>query len=138
MDRYGWHKSMSHFPSMCCSSLLNPQVLFYDGHDSHFDDRALYIILKHNIQSFILKASDYVHDQPSNNGPNMKLKILYGNARINCMRHHVTLKFILAHINSVLVETWEIFKLSSATITQKYFKKTHLIPPPLTDIGTNH
>ena len=43
------------------------------------------------------------------------------------MRHHETLEFTPAHINYILVETWEAFKLSSKTITQKYFNKTHLL-----------
>ena len=88
MDHGGWHKSMSHFASMCCSSPLNPQVLLYDGHDIYFDDRALDILFKHNLQSFIIKAGDSVHDQPNDNSPNMKLNNLYGNARMNWMRHH--------------------------------------------------
>ena len=73
MDRDDWHKSMAHFPSMCSSSALNPQVLFYDGRVSHFHDRALHILCRHNIQYFILKSGDYVHEQPNDNGPNMKL-----------------------------------------------------------------
>ena len=135
MDCDVWHKSMSRFPSMCCSSPLNPQVLFYDVHSRHFDDRALYILCKHNIQSFILKSGDYVHDQPNNNGPNMELNNFYGNARMNCMIHHRKLKFTLPHINSVLIETWEAFKLSSATITHKAVKKT---PPPPPSPPTRH
>ena len=60
------------------------------------------------------------------------------NARMNCMRHHGTLKFITSHMNSVLIEIREDFKLSSMTITQKFFKKTHLLPLHPLDIGTNH
>ena len=109
-----------------------------DGHGSHFDDRALDILFRHNIQSFILKVGDYVHDQTNGNGPNTKLNNLYGDARMNLMRHHGTLKFTPAHMNSILVETWEAFKLSSAKITQKAFKENP--PPPLSPLytGTNH
>ena len=78
---------------MCCSSPLNPQVLLYDAHDRHFDDRELDIIRKHNKQSFILKAGVSVHDHPNNKDPNMKLKNVYGNTRTNWMRQHGTLKF---------------------------------------------
>ena len=67
-----------------------------------------------------------MHDQPNNNGPNLKLNYLYGNARMNWMRNNGTLKFTRAHMNSILVEKWEAFKILSATITQEYFKKTHL------------
>ena len=70
--------------------------------------------------------------------PIMKLINFYGNARINWMSHHVTLRFTLPHINSVLFESWEDLKLSYTTITQKYFKKTHLLPLYPPDICTNN
>ena len=123
---------------MCCYSALNPQVLLYDGHEIHFDDMELEIICRHNIQYFILKAGNYVHDHPKDNGPNMKINNLYGNAIMNWMRHHGTLKFTRAHMNSVLIETWEAFRLSPVTINQKGFKKTHLLPLDPPDIVTNH
>ena len=65
MDRIGWHKSMAHCPSMCFSSPFNHQMIFYDGHDSHFYDSVLNILRSHNNQSFILKAGYSVHDQPN-------------------------------------------------------------------------
>ena len=129
---------MSHFDSMCCSSPRNPQVLFYSGHNSHFDDRELNILCKHNIQSFVHKTGDTVHDQPNNNGPNMKLKNSYGNERFNWMRHHRTLTFTLSHMNYVLIATWEDFKLSSLTITQDAFKKSHILPLSPPDIDANY
>ena len=107
---------MSHFPSMCCSSPLNPQVLFYDCHDSHFDDRELDILCKHNIQSFILKADDSVHEQPNYKGPKTNIKNMYGSSRTNWMRHHGNLKLTPDNISSVLVVTWEALKISSMTI----------------------
>ena len=135
MGRDGRHKYMAHFPSMCCSSPLHPKVLFYDGHESHFDifdNRSLYIIQRHHIQSFVLNLGDSVHYQPNGNGQNLKLKNLYANLRMNWMRNHGTLNFTLPHMNYVLVEKWEAFKISSKKITHKSFNKTHLllIPPP--------
>ena len=138
MDRDGWHKSMSHFTSMCCSSPLKPQVLLCDGHGRNFYDRALDILHIQNIQSLILKSDDYVNDQPNNNGPNTKLKNLYVNSIMTWMRHHGTLKFTPDHMNSVLIDTWKNFKISSATITQNSFKKTHITPRSPSYIGTYH
>ena len=138
MDCEGWHKSMSHFPSMCCSSPINYQVLFYDGHARQFDDKTLNILSRHRIHAFILEEVDYLHDQPNNNNTNTNLKNLYGNKRMICTRHHGSLNFTLLHRNSFLVEIWEAFKLSSATITHKAFNKTYLLHPSQTDIGTNH
>ena len=111
MDHGSWHKSMSHFASVCWSSSLNNQGILYDGHDSNVDDRVLYILRKHNINPFILKSGDSVHFQPNYNCPNIKLNNLYGNEIMNWMIHHRTLKFTPAHMNYVLVATWESFKL---------------------------
>ena len=83
MDRDGWHKYMAHLPSIYFSYTLNTQVLLYDVYGSHFDDRELDIICIHNIQYFIFKAGDYVHDQTNDNGPNTNLKNFYGNIRMN-------------------------------------------------------
>ena len=129
---------MSYFAYVCCYSYLNPQVIFYDVHDRHFEDRALDILRKHNIQSVIIKAGDSVHYHPNHNNPNMKLKNFYANAIMNWKIYHKTLKFTPAHMNSTLVSTWEDFKLSSAKITQNNFKKKNILPliPPYID--TNH
>ena len=79
-----------------------------------------------------------MHDQKNDNGQNMKLKNLYGNAIMNWMRHHGTLKFTPSQKNYVLVATWVSFKPSSEKITQNTFKRTHILPlyPPYID--TNH
>ena len=74
---------MAHVYSMCCSSTLNPQVLFYDDHISHFYDRLLNILHNHNIQSFILKSGYSVYDQQNYNGPKSKINNFYGGTRMN-------------------------------------------------------
>ena len=134
------HKSVSHFNSNCCSSPINSQVLFYGGYDIHLDDGALDILRKHNIEPFILKSVYSMHDQNNDNGPKIKLMNIYGNSRMNWMIHHGTLQFTPAHMNSILVKTWESFKLSSTIITQNASKKTPTPPPPLSPpyIDTNH
>ena len=75
--------------------------------------------------------------QPNENVPNTKFSILYGNAIMNCMRHHVSFKFTPPRIDYVIVETWETFKLSSTTIIRKYFN-THTHTLSLLYISTNH
>ena len=102
---------MSNVDSMCSSSPLNTQVILYDGHDRNFDDRALDILRRHNIQYLILKADDYVHDHPNDISSNMNLNNFYVNSIMIWMIHHGTLKFTPTHMNSVLVETLEALKL---------------------------
>ena len=41
-------------------------------------------------------------------------------------------------MNVVLVETWSNFKLPSSTITQEYFKNTHLLPLYTAEKFRNH
>ena len=96
---------MSHFASMCYSSPINTQVLFFDVHDRNFDDRSLNNLCILQIYSFILNPCDSMHDQLNNNAPNLKLKNLYGKARMNWMRKHGTLKFTTAQMNDIFVET---------------------------------
>ena len=138
MDSNYWLKFMAHFASICCYYPLNPQVIFYYGRDGNFGDRGLTILRSHHIRSFVLKAGESVHNQPNDSGPNFKLKNFYGNAIINWMVKHGTLKFTPSHRNSNLVKTCGYLQLSSATTTHEYFKKTHLLPLYLPDKDTNY
>ena len=81
MDRYGWLKAMTQFSNVYGASSVNNQVLLFDGHESHFDDGALGQMMCKNIQSFVLKSSNSINDQPNNNGPNAKMKSLYNAAK---------------------------------------------------------
>ena len=68
---------MTQFSNICGASPVNNHILFFDGHDSHFDDRALTHMQSKNIQTSILKAGDSINDHPNDNGPNLTLKALY-------------------------------------------------------------
>ena len=78
MDRYIWMKETSLFTRTCGASKLDPQVIFFDGHDSHFHDRATHLFRSQHISPFILNAGDSTNDHPNDNGPNLKLKRYYG------------------------------------------------------------
>ena len=41
MDIDEWLKAMTQSSNICGASPVNNQILFFDGHDIHFDDRAL-------------------------------------------------------------------------------------------------
>ena len=41
MDRDGWIKSKTQFSNVCGASPINNQIIFFDGHNNHFDDSAL-------------------------------------------------------------------------------------------------
>ena len=54
VDHYGWHKSMAHFSSMCCSSHLTPQVIFYDSHNNYFYYMSLNKLHRHIIKIVVM------------------------------------------------------------------------------------
>ena len=70
IDRDGCIKAMTQFSNICGASPVKNQILFFDGNDSHFDDRDLTQMQSKNIQPFILKSGDSINDQPNDNGPN--------------------------------------------------------------------
>ena len=96
MDRDGWMKAMSIFIGTCGASKMNPQVLLFDGHNSHSDDRATHILRSHHISPFILKAGYSTNKQPNDNGTKLKLKRYYGIAKVKCQRQHGIMKFTSA------------------------------------------
>ena len=59
MDRNGWMMAMIIFSRTCGASKLNPQVLLFDFHSIHFDDRATHLLRYHHIYPFILKDGEY-------------------------------------------------------------------------------
>ena len=132
MDRDGWLKAMTQLSNICGASPVNNQILFFDGHDIHFDDRALTHMQSKNIQPFILKLGDSINDQPNDNGPNSTLKALYNRSKAKWMVKYGTTRFQTHHMNSVLVKAWNAFKVASSNIIVDSFAKTHLLPlsPP--------
>ena len=83
MGRDGWMKEVMNFKTVCGANKINPQVVFYDGHGSHFEIRAIHILQSNHIKPFILKAGESGNDQPNDNGPNLNMKGIYGQARMN-------------------------------------------------------
>ena len=129
MDRDGWLKATTQFSNRCGASPVNNQIIFFNGHDSHFGDRTLTQMQRKNIQPFILKAGYFINDRPNDNGPNSKLKALYNILKDKWMLKYGTTRFQSHHMNSVLVETWEAFTVSAGNTIRDSFCKTRL--PPL-------
>ena len=128
---------MTQFSNICGASPVNNQILFFDGHDSYFDDRTQTQTKIKNIQPFILEAGDSINDQPNDNGPNSKLKALYNISKSKWMLKYVTTRFQPHHMNSFLVEAWEAFKASSGNIIVDSFAKTSLLPLSLPNMIKN-
>ena len=105
MDRYRWLKDMTQFSNILGASPVNNQILFFDGHNIHFDDRALIQTKIKNIHHLILKAVESINDNPNENRYNSKLKDLYKISKSNWMLNYITTRFQPHLMNYVLVET---------------------------------
>ena len=106
MNRDGHMKAMRILSRTCGASKSNQQVLLFDGHEIHFNDRATHLVRYHHIYPFILKAGDYTNYQPNDNGTNLKLNIYDGIAKLKFQRQHGNMKFTPAHMNYFLVDMW--------------------------------
>ena len=102
---------MTQFSNICGTSPINNQILFFDGYDSNFDNGALRLIMFKNNQPFVLKSGDSTNNQTNDNVPNAKLKFLYNMANSAWLLKYGTTKFPTHHMNYVLVEAWDYFKM---------------------------
>ena len=75
---------------------------------------------------------DSINYQPNYNRTNSTLKALYNISKAKWMLKYGTTRFQTQHMNSVMVEAWDAFKVSSGNIIVDSFTKTHLLPlsPP--------
>ena len=138
MDRDGWIKYMTQFSNVCVASPVNNQIQIFDGHGIHFGDGSLKRMMYKNIQPFDLKSGDSINYQTNYNGPNSELKSLYNVTKSVCMLKYDMSKFSPHHMNYVLVEAWDAFKMSSGNIIRDSFSKKNLLPLTPTDLTTNN
>ena len=74
MDIYGCLKSITHIYNTCGASIINNQIILFDGHDSHFDDRTIRYTEDQRTQRLFLKSGDSYKDHPNDNFITAKLK----------------------------------------------------------------
>ena len=84
---------------------------FFDGHDRHFDDRALRHIECQNIQPFVMKEVDSTNNHTNDNKTNSKMKYLYNEAKDAWILKYGTAKFLPHHTNYILGGVWGAFKV---------------------------
>ena len=89
MDRDGWLKAKVQLYNIYSAPLVNNQILFFDLHDSHFDECALTKVQINNIQPFILELIDSIRNQTNDNRPNSKLKHLYNISKAKWLLKHI-------------------------------------------------
>ena len=76
MDRYMWLKYTTLLSTVCAALNINNRIIFFDGHDSNFDERALIYMGDQNTQPFVLKAGNDGNDLTNNNSPNEKQSLI--------------------------------------------------------------
>ena len=69
-----------------------------------------------------------INEQPNDIGPNSKLGDFYNILKAKWILTYGTTRFKPHHMNYVLVETWEAFKMSAGNIIRDGLYKTHLLP----------
>ena len=72
MDREGWLKAMIQLSIICGTSPVNNQILLLDGHDSHFNDRALTQTQRNKFSPSYLKRLNLSTISPGTTGVNQK------------------------------------------------------------------
>ena len=90
-----------------------------------------------NIQTFIIKSRDSINDHPNDNGPYSILKVLYNISKAKWMVKYGITRFKPHYMNTVLVEAWDAFKVSSGNIIVNSSAKTHTLPLSPTNMITN-
>ena len=125
---------MNQLSNVCGASTVNNQILFFDGHGSHFDNGKLRQIMCKNIQPFALKPGDSINNQPNDNVPNANRKYVYNVAKVAWILKYGANFFSTNHMNSVLVEAWDAFNISAGNIIRDRFTKTKLSPFSPTDL----
>jgi hypothetical protein len=129
MDLDGWYKTISNFSKLSGASPGNPQFLFFDGHDSHWDADSLDLIAARHIEAFFLKAGDSKNNQPNDNGPNACLKGYYNEVKALWDVRWATTAYTPAFMNHVVADTWVLYKLRAASIIIGAFTaKTRIYP----------
>ena len=129
MDIYGWIKSMTQLSNVCGTSPINNQIIFFDGHASHFNDRALKYMDQQNIQPF----RNYGNGQNNDIRPNAKHKSHCSDATLAWLLKYGTTQILPHHMNSILMESWDAFKVSSSNIARDIYVKTDLPHLSITD-----
>ena len=123
MDRDGWLKSMTQFSNVCGDSPVKNHILFFDEHNSHFNDVSLIQIMCKNNEPFVIKSGDSINNQHNDNGLNPKLRSLYNVSKSAWMLKFRKTNFSPRHMKSVLVEAWDAFKMSYGNISRDIFAK---------------
>ena len=72
-----------------------------------------------------------MNNQPNDNGPNSKMKSIYNVTKSAWIMNYGTTKFSPHHMNFVLVEAWDDFRMSYGNTIRQIFAKKNYSPSDL-------
>ena len=82
----GWLMAQNKLSTIGCATNGNNKILFFSGHNSHFDDRSMTTLKHHCVKPFVLKADNSGNTQEISNGSNTYPESLYNKAKISSTR----------------------------------------------------
>ena len=78
-----------------------------------------------------------MNNQPNDNGPNSKMKSIYNVTKSAWIMNYGTTKFSPHHMNFVLVEAWDDFRMSYGNTIRQIFATKKLLPLRPPNLTTN-
>ena len=122
MNIYGCLKYNTNLSNVFVANPYKKQIFSSDGKVRKLYYRSLHYLYIQKIQTFVLKSRECSSGQPSNGGPNEKLKARYNNSNKYSMMKHGRRKFTPPHMNAILLKAWDAFNLSSVNLVRDIFK----------------
>ena len=129
MDRERCLKYTPQLSTFCGAYNINNWKCFFNVNVSHFNNHNISYTEDQKIQPFSLKSDDSVKKQPRKNWPTAKLKHLYNYSKAYWILKYGMEKIIPHHMNSILAEVWDAFKVSAGNIISDRFLKIKVNPP---------
>ena len=132
MNIYGCLKYNTNLSNVFVANPYKKQIFSSDGKVRKLYYRSLHYLYIQKNQTFVLKSRECSSGQPSNGGPNEKLKARYNNSNKYSMMKHGRRKFTPPHMNAILLKAWDAFNLSSVNLVRDIFKIKNYFPslPP--------
>ena len=130
MDKATWKEIAFQFVRETNASVENPQFIYIDGYDAHFDADALTYLLENHCYVRFLRAQASTEDQPNDIGPNEALEASYSRSFEDWRRSHPGVPFNKSFFNNVIADAWNCLtadEKTERTVTSA-FSKANLYP----------
>ena len=110
----------------------NNKVLYFNGHDLHWDSDALDMMSNACVHSFFLNVGDSTNNQKSINGVTKKVKSYYNNKKAFWDDEYSSTPFSPPMIKTVMVKMWARLVCGAGKTIKHSFAVTNLLPlkPP--------